>query len=174
MRADLAKWLLPAALVVATGLLSPVSAKTIAERLAEDGRFSRLLTAMQEAGLSQKLSGPGPLTVYAPTDAAFETVPPFVMELLLQSQNRARLSEIVLYHLDDRRLGRHDFPHGSHYFKPLLDAHRLCITLTEAGLTIADGSGEEARVVTADIEASNGVIHAIDKVLLPDARPDCH
>jgi uncharacterized surface protein with fasciclin (FAS1) repeats len=66
-----------------------------------------------------------------------------------------------------------DFPAGSNYFKPINEAERLCITSTNGGVTIADGSGEMANVIIANIEADNGVIHVIDKVLLQGTRPAC-
>ena len=64
-------------------------------------------------------------------------------------------------------------PAGANYYKPILDSERLCITAAN-GVTIADGTGEVANVIIADIQADNGVIHVIDKVLLPGTRPACH
>jgi len=83
------------------------------------------------------------------------------------------LRNILLYHVDDRILRAADFPAGSTTFKPILTSERLCIT-SSGGVTIADGTGEMANVVVADIRADNGVIHVIDKVLLPGTRPACH
>ncbi|MGR3676363.1 MAG: fasciclin domain-containing protein, partial [Paracoccaceae bacterium] len=65
-------------------------------------------------------------------------------------------------------------PAGSNYFKPVLTSERLCITKSSDGVMISDGTGEMANVVIADIKADNGVIHVIDKVLLPGTRPACH
>jgi len=65
-------------------------------------------------------------------------------------------------------------PTGSNYFRPILTTERLCITASDAGVVIADGTGEMANVVIADIIADNGVIHVVDNVLLPGARPACH
>ena len=65
-------------------------------------------------------------------------------------------------------------PSGSNFFKPVLASERLCITKGGDGVTIADGTGDVANVVIANIEADNGVIHVVDKVLLPGTRPDCH
>ena len=67
-----------------------------------------------------------------------------------------------------------DIPSGSNYFKPLLASERLCITAGSDGVKIADGTGEFATVIVADIVADNGVIHVVDKVLLPGTRPACH
>ncbi|MEP1929982.1 MAG: fasciclin domain-containing protein, partial [Roseibium sp.] len=63
---------------------------------------------------------------------------------------------------------------GSNSFKPVLASERLCITANAEGVKIADGTGEIANVIIADIQADNGVIHVVDKVLLPGTRPACH
>jgi uncharacterized surface protein with fasciclin (FAS1) repeats len=84
------------------------------------------------------------------------------------------LTDILLYHVDDRKLTAARIPGGSNYFKPLLTSQRLCITKSSGGVTISDGTGTMANVVVADIIADNGVIHVIDKVLLPGTRPACH
>ena len=83
-------------------------------------------------------------------------------------------TDILLCHVDDRILTAAAIPNGSTYFKPLLTSQRRCITKGAGGVTIADGTGEVATVIIADIMADNGVIHAIDKVLLPGTRPACH
>ncbi len=80
---------------------------------------------------------------------------------------------LLLYHVDDRKLTAGMIPAGSNYFKPILASERLCITAGSDGVMIADGTGEMANVVIADIIADNGVIHVVDKVLLPGTRPDC-
>lgn len=89
-------------------------------------------------------------------------------------ENLGQLTDILLYHVDDRILAASDFPAGSNYFKPINEAERLCITASSAGVSIADGTGETANVIIANIEADNGIIHVIDKVLLPGTRPACH
>ncbi len=84
------------------------------------------------------------------------------------------LTDILLYHVDDRKLTASGIPAGSNYFKPMLESDRLCITKGSDGVMISDGSGSMANVIIADIMADNGVIHVIDKVLLPGTRPACH
>ena len=81
---------------------------------------------------------------------------------------------MLLYHVDDRKLTAAMIPAGSNYFKPVLSSERLCITANIDSVMIADGTGEMANVIIADIIADNGVIHVIDKVLLPGTRPACH
>lgn len=162
-----------AALALATSV-SAAQANTIVEIAAGDERFSTLVAAVGAAGLADALSGPGPFTVYAPTNQAFAALPEGTVETLLKPENKAQLTNVLLYHVDDRKLSADMIPTGSNYFKPLLTNERLCITAGTEGVKIADGSGQLANVVVADIQADNGVIHVIDKVLLPGSRPACH
>ena len=129
---------------------------------------------MGAAGLADALSGPGPFTVYAPVNDAFAALPEGTVDTLLKPENKDQLTNILLYHVDDRKLDAAMIPAGSNYFKPMLASERLCITAGSDGVKIADGTGETANVVIADIMADNGVIHVIDKVLLPGKRPACH
>ncbi len=149
-------------------------AQSITEIAAADERFTTLVAAVTAAGLAETLAGPGPFTVYAPVNDAFAALPAGTVETLLKPENKAQLTDVLLYHVDDRNLGAAAIPNGSTYFKPLLASQRLCITKGAAGVTIADGTGEVANVIIADIKADNGVIHVIDKVLLPGTRPACH
>lgn len=148
--------------------------KTIVDIAVADERFSTLVAAVTAAGLAETLAGPGPFTVYAPVNDAFAALPDGSVETLLKPENKGQLTNVLLYHVDDRKLMASGIPHGSTYFKPLLTSERLCITRTADGVTINDGTGTMANVVIADIKASNGVIHVVDKVLLPGTRPACH
>ncbi|MCB2137564.1 MAG: fasciclin domain-containing protein [Rhodobacteraceae bacterium] len=162
-----------AALAIAVSA-SAVQAANIVEIAAGDERFSTLVAAVTAAGLAETLSGPGPFTVYAPVNDAFAALPAGTVESLLEPANKAQLTDVLLYHVDDRKLTAGMIPAGSNYFKPILASERLCITAGSSGVTIADGTGEMANVVVADIMADNGVIHVVDKVLLPGNRPACH
>lgn len=159
-----------AAMTVAAGA---ASANTIVDIAVADDRFSTLVAAVTAADLAETLSGPGPFTVYAPVNDAFAALPDGTVETLLLPENKGQLTDVLLYHVDDRKLTASQFAPGANYYKPILSSERLCIN-SHSGVTIADGTGEVANVVIADIEASNGVIHVIDKVLLPGSRPDCH
>jgi uncharacterized surface protein with fasciclin (FAS1) repeats len=165
---------LAATLVAATIGSSAAASNTIVDIAVGDDRFSTLVAAVSAAGLVETLQGPGPFTVYAPLNDAFAALPAGTVDTLLKPENKGDLTNVLLYHVDDRNLTAGMIPHGSNYFKPVLASERLCITKDSAGVSIADGSGEMANVVIADIKADNGVIHVIDKVLLPGARPDCH
>lgn len=160
-----------AALAISTSF---AHAKTIVEIAAADDRFTTLVAAVTAAGLAETLSGPGPFTVYAPVNDAFAKLPAGTVDTLLKPENKGQLTDILLYHVDDRNLSAAAIPTGSTTFKPLLTSQRLCITKSAAGVTIADGTGEVANVIIADIVADNGVIHVIDKVLIPGKRPACH
>jgi uncharacterized surface protein with fasciclin (FAS1) repeats len=149
-------------------------ASNIVEIAAGDERFSTLVTAVKAAGLAETLSGPGPFTVYAPVNDAFAALPAGTLDTLLKAENKGQLTNVLLYHVDDRKLTASMIPNGSNYFKPVLDSERLCITAGADGVKIADGTGQMANVVIADIQAENGVIHVVDKVLLPGTRPACH
>ena len=158
------------ALTIATG----AKAANIVEIAAGDERFSTIVAAVQAAGLAETLSGPGPFTVYAPLNDAFAALPDGTVETLLKPENKDQLTSVLLYHVDDRNLPAANIPGGSNFFKPILASERLCITKDASGVSIADGTGDTATVVVADIKADNGVIHVVDKVLLPGTRPDCH
>lgn len=161
------------ALTVAMSTTS-AGAANIVDIAVSDERFSTLVAAVTAAGLADTLTGTGPFTVYAPINDAFAALPEGTVETLLKPENKDQLTNVLLYHVDDRKLSANMIPAGSNYFKPVLASERLCITKDGGGVSIADGSGDIATVVIADIEADNGVIHVIDKVLLPGARPSCH
>jgi uncharacterized surface protein with fasciclin (FAS1) repeats len=150
------------------------SAQSIVDIAAGDERFTTLVAAVTAAGLAETLAGPGHFTVYAPVNDAFAALPAGTLDTLLKPENKGQLTDILLYHVDDRNLSAAAIPEGSNYFKPLLTSQRLCITKSASGVTIADGTGDVANVIIADIKADNGVIHVIDKVLLPGTRPACH
>ncbi|MEP4978531.1 fasciclin domain-containing protein [Ascidiaceihabitans sp.] len=165
---------LTAAAVAALTLGTAASANTIVDIAAGDERFSTLVAAVSAAGLVETLQGPGPFTVYAPVNDAFAALPAGTVDTLLKPENKGDLTNVLLYHVDDRDLPAEAIPAGSNYFKPVLASERLCITKSSAGVSIADGTGETANVIIANIKADNGVIHVIDKVLLPGTRPACH
>jgi len=162
-----------AAAAALTMTAATASANTIVDIAVGDERFSTLVAAVTAADLVETLSGPGPFTVYAPVNDAFAALPAGTVETLLEPANKGQLTDVLLYHVDDRELTASQFAPGSNYYKPVLASERLCIT-SHSGVTITDGTGDTANVVIADIQASNGVIHVIDKVLLPGTRPACH
>ena len=149
-------------------------ATNIVEIASGDDRFTTLVASVSAAGLVETLQGTRSFTVFAPLNDAFAALPTGTIETLLKPENKGDLTKIILYHVDDRNLTAKAIPTGSNYFKPILASERLCITKGADGVTIADGTGEMGTVVVANIKADNGVIHVIDKVLLPGTRPACH
>lgn len=162
-----------AAAATTLALAGTASANTIVDIAAGDERFSTLVAAVTAAGLVETLQGPGPFTVYAPVNEAFAALPEGTVDTLLKPENKQQLTNVLLYHVDDRKLMASQIPGGFNYFKPVLADARLCITKSANGVSIDDGSGAMANVVIADIVADNGVIHVVDKVLLPGDRPSC-
>lgn len=141
-------------------------AQTIVDIAAGNPDFSTLVAAVQAAGLAETLAGPGPFTVFAPTNAAFDALPAGTLDSLLLPENKDQLTQILTYHVVSGKVMAADVPAAS----------AGVATSTVAGLDLSvrsemDGSVKvnEATVTTADIEASNGVIHVIDTVLLPRA-----
>jgi len=135
--------------------------KNIVEIATEDGRFTTLLAAAQQAGLAETLATEGPLTVFAPTDDAFGKLPEGTIPALLE--NVPALTDVLLYHVASGKLMAED-----------VVAHGSIDTLLGMPLNVAvrdDGSVflNDSQVLITDIEASNGVIHVIDTVLLPPA-----
>jgi uncharacterized surface protein with fasciclin (FAS1) repeats len=124
------------------------------------GQFNTLVAAVKAAGLVDALKGPGPFTVFAPTDAAFAKLPPGTLENLLKPENKEQLRKILTYHVVAGEVMAKDVMK--------LDSAK---TLEGANLTIHAGKGgvmvNNAHVTKTDIAASNGVIHVIDTVLLP-------
>jgi uncharacterized surface protein with fasciclin (FAS1) repeats len=122
--------------------------------------FNTLLTAATEAGLVTTLTGDGPYTVFAPTDEAFAKLPNGTVEELLKPESRNRLASILKYHVVRGRVYSHD----------AISAGQA-ETLAGKKVKVSNGQGHvmvnDARVVMADLDASNGVIHVIDKVILP-------
>ncbi|MCO4847142.1 MAG: fasciclin domain-containing protein [Yoonia sp.] len=146
--------------------------QTIVDIAAGDERFSTLVAAVTAAGLVETLSGEGPFTVFAPLNDAFAALPEGTVETLLMEENMGQLTDILTYHVVSGAVMSTDLAAGSSLVGTVMADSSICIT-SDMGVTIADGTDEIATVVIADIEASNGVIHVIDKVLLPGTAPVC-
>jgi uncharacterized surface protein with fasciclin (FAS1) repeats len=136
---------------------SPKANKDIVDTAVAAGSFKTLVTAVQAAGLVDTLKGKGPFTVFAPTDAAFAKLPAGTVEALLK--DKAKLTQILTYHVVAGELMAKDLASG-----PLvtLETQSVMIKKDSMGVMVND-----AKVVKANVAASNGVIHAIDTVLMP-------
>ena len=133
--------------------------RNILETAREAGSFTTLLAAVDAAGLGETLAGRGPFTVFAPSDEAFAKLPEGAVESLLADP--AKLTEVVTYHVVPGRVSAADAAGLSS--APTVQGSELAIS-ADGGVHVGD-----ATVVSADIEASNGLIHVIDRVLLPAA-----
>lgn len=133
---------------------------TIVETAQEAGSFSTLLAAAGAAGLAETLATDGPFTVFAPTDAAFAALPEGTVEDLLLPENRDQLAAILTYHVVPGKVMSGDLENGM--MAETVQGESLEI-MTADGVTV---NGID--VIQADVEASNGVIHVIDGVLMPE------
>ena len=144
------------AITVASSTASPAD---IVET-AVAGNFNTLVAAVKAAGLADTLKGPGPFTVFAPTDEAFAKLPPGTLESLLKPENKAKLQSILTYHVVA----------GTVFAKDVVTLHSAK-TVEGQSITIKTVNGgvmvDAAHVTKTDIVSSNGVIHVIDSVLLP-------
>ncbi|HEX2998087.1 MAG TPA: fasciclin domain-containing protein [Anaerolineales bacterium] len=141
----------------------PVS-KNIVEIAAEDGRFTTLVAAVQAAGLVETLSGEGPFTVFAPTDDAFAALPEGTLDNLLLPENKQQLTDILLYHVVPGKVMAADVASlNGKMADTALEGKQIDIKAEMGSVYL----NENVQVTTTDIEASNGVIHVVDAVLLP-------
>lgn len=147
-----------------TGLAAQGAAsRDIVDTAVANGSFTTLATALKVAGLVETLKGQGPFTVFAPTDAAFAKLPAGTVESLLKPENKDKLRRVLTYHVVAGKVGA-------------AEVVKMTSAKTVAGdlLTIRASGGSvevnDARVITADVAASNGVIHVIDTVLIPAER----
>ena len=131
-------------------------AKDIVDTAVAAGNFKTLATALQAAGLIDTLKGPGPFTVFAPTDAAFAKIPKDQLDALLK--DKAKLTAVLTYHVVAGKVMAKDVKAGK---AKTVQGSELMLGTT-GGVTV-----DNAKVVAADVAADNGVIHVIDTVLMP-------
>ncbi len=161
---------IPVCLALAASASSPSAAghhskseSDIVDTAVAAGSFETLAAALTAAGLVEALKGDGPFTVFAPTDEAFARLPDGTVEKLLEPENLDRLREILTYHVVSGRVSaRQAVALDS---ASTLNGQRVGIDLDDGQLKIGG-----ARVVKTDVDASNGVIHVIDNVLLPPEK----
>jgi len=156
---------LPLALLAALGLMiGSASVRAADENIVDTavaaGNFTTLVTALKAAGLIGTLEGPGPFTVFAPTDAAFAKLPAGTLDNLLKPENKAQLIQILTYHVVAGKMTSGQLTK----LKAAKTVNGQTIPVKLSGRTV---SVDGADVATADITASNGLIHVIDAVMLP-------
>ena len=139
---------------------TPGAGADIVQTAVSAGNFKTLVAAVQAAGLEATLKGTGPFTVFAPPDSAFDKLPAGTVDTLLLPENKDMLAKVLTYHVVSGKLSSTD-----------VSTSTSAKTVEGANLTFSTDAGKvkvnEATVLTADIACSNGVIHAIDSVLLP-------
>jgi uncharacterized surface protein with fasciclin (FAS1) repeats len=133
--------------------------------VAEDAGLVTFRTAVAQAGLDDTVDGPGPYTVFAPSDEAFNALPEGELESLLEAGSRDELTDILTYHVLPREVMSGDL--SGQMTVTTVQGQPLTVNASGGTVTLTDGMGNTATVISADNEAGNGVIHVIDTVLMP-------
>ena len=148
-------------LMLFTASAASAMSKDIVDTAAGAGQFKTLVAAVEAAGLVDTLKGDGPFTVFAPTDEAFAKLPDGTVDDLLKPENKDKLVAILTYHVVPGKIMSGDISGKSTEVKTV-QGDMLTVDATD-GVKV-----DEAKVVKADISASNGVIHVIDTVVMPN------
>jgi uncharacterized surface protein with fasciclin (FAS1) repeats len=135
------------------------NAGTIVDVASANGSFKTLVAAVKAAGLVETLSGKGPFTVFAPTDEAFAALPKGTLDKLLKPENKKTLKKILTYHVVSGEVTSKAIKPGA---VKTVEGSPVTVTVKNGSVKV-----DKASVVKADVKASNGVIHVIDKVILP-------
>lgn len=156
--------------IVGGAPMSPT--KDIIDNAVNSKDHTTLVTAVKAAGLVETLKGKGPFTVFAPTNAAFAALPAGTVETLLKPENKAKLSGILTYHvvagkLDSTAVAAAIKAGGGKASLTTVAGGKLSASIEGKDVIITDENGGKGKVTIADVYQSNGVIHVVDKVLLP-------
>jgi uncharacterized surface protein with fasciclin (FAS1) repeats len=149
------------ALAAMLAVASPAAAADIVETASASGSFKTLVAALQAAGLVDTLRGKGPFTVFAPTDEAFKKLPAGTVETLLKPENRAQLQKVLTYHVVAGNVMSGDLK-GKTTNAQTVEGRAVRIEASGNAVKVDD-----AVVTKADVSTSNGVIHVIDRVIMP-------
>ena len=149
-----------------------VASKTIVENASAAPNLTTLVAAVKAAGLVDTLASPGPFTVFAPTNTAFDKLPDGTVGTVLKPENKALLTTILTYHVVAGKLTAKDViaaikTGGGKATLTTVAGAKLTARLSGNSIVITDGKGGQSAVTTADVMQSNGVVHVIDSVLLP-------
>lgn len=147
--------------------------KDIVQTAVAAGQFKTLAAALDAAGLTATLEGPGPFTVFAPTDDAFAKLPAGTVQNLLKPENKAELDKVLTYHVVPGRITSKELIHkikagGGKAELKTVEGGMLTATLEDGKVVLTDEKGDKATVTIADVYQKNGVIHVINTVLLPN------
>ena len=146
--------------------------ETIAEIAMGNEDFSTLVTAVKAAGLAETLKSEGPFTVFAPTNAAFDKLPEGTVSALVEPANKEKLAGILKYHVVSGEYMAADVvkainDNDGSFTIPTVQGGELTATLEGENVILTDAAGNKSTVIMTDVDASNGVIHAIDAVVMP-------
>jgi uncharacterized surface protein with fasciclin (FAS1) repeats len=146
--------------------------KTIVENAVQSKDHTTLVAAVKAAGLVETLSGPGPFTVFAPTNAAFAKLPAGTVDTLLKPENKAQLTSVLTYHVVPGTVTAQDIAAKAEgnmgkATYPTVAGGTLTFMKSGNGYTVTDAKGNSGNITIANVMQSNGVIHVIDAVMLP-------
>lgn len=149
------------------------ASKTIAINASAAPNLTTLVAAVKAAGLVNTLNGPGPFTVFAPTNEAFSKLPSGTVDTLTQPDNKGQLTTILTYHVvagtyDAKRLMHEIKKNGGTFQLKTVQGEPLTLSLEGGMIKIVDAKGGTAMVTTADVYQSNGVVHVVNTVLMPN------
>ena len=155
-----------------TDTMTKVQNPTIVGVAIANENFTTLVAAVQAAGLVETLSSEGPFTVFAPTNDAFAKLPVTTIPMLLKAENKATLSSILTYHVVS---GKFDAAavvaaikaNNGAFTVTTVQGGKLVASLVDGNVMLKDERGNMSKVIMADVAASNGIIHAIDSVVMP-------
>ena len=146
--------------------------KTIVENASASKDHTTLVAAVKAAGLVETLSGPGPFTVFAPTNAAFAKLPAGTVDTLVKPENKATLTSILTYHVVPGTITAKDIAakakaNGGTATYATVQGGMLSFRKAGSGWAIMDAKGDMGKVTIADVRQSNGMVHVIDTVMMP-------
>ena len=146
--------------ILVSGSVAKSQSKDIVDLAAGNKDLTTLVAAVKAGGLVQVLKGNGPFTVFAPTDEAFAALPDGTLESLLKPENKDQLAAILKYHVVAGKVMSTDLSNGQK--AATVQGEKVMVSIKGSTVKIDD-----AKVVAADVKAKNGVVHVIDKVILP-------
>jgi uncharacterized surface protein with fasciclin (FAS1) repeats len=172
LAATLSAIAIPATAQVMVGGAPMYSSKDIIDNAVNSKDHTTLVAAVKAAGLVQTLKGPGPFTVFAPTNEAFAALPAGTVDTLLKPENKPALTKVLTYHvvagkMDSAALSKAIDAGGGKAMLTEVSGGMLTATRSGSMIMLTDESGGMAHVTIPDVVQSNGVIHVVDKVLLP-------
>ncbi len=148
---------------------------TVAAIAMGNENFSSLVAHVQAAEMADALMAEGPITVFAPTNEAFAKMPKATMDMLMKPENKAKLQELLKYHVVSGEWKAADLmkainDNNNKYDVTTMEGENITLSVNGGKVMVKDAKGNVANVVMADVDASNGVIHAVDKVLMPATK----